>query len=273
MKISTPAGEICLIERKQDYPARAPGGQASPGRCVMNEPDRYYTRLRAKPEPAEMQPLAQNLFDSIFRTHLDSPGFAVIGFATAIEPSELRRFLVELKQEFGQIYHAERQKYLVYRSMMRFDQQVTTRFHLDGAPEESYLMLGYEPSEVQSELAIADYTRAAYDLGMTPALFLADFQRRPDFSEQILTDYITPVREFDSSRPHVWIVNNSRLPFRPEEGNSLGVMHQATIINPQPGKRRIVNSTMLCVVSAPSEEFVSASEQQEYLTTTAISGT
>ena len=59
--------------------------------------------------------------------------------------------------------------------MARFDQQETTKFHLDGAPEQSMLMLGYEPSRVVSRLFLADYTRAASDLGITPQLFLTEF--------------------------------------------------------------------------------------------------
>ena len=47
--------------------------------------------------------------------------------------------------------------------MGRFDSQTTTKFHLDGAPDEAFLMLGYEASPVRSELAIADYSKAARD--------------------------------------------------------------------------------------------------------------
>jgi hypothetical protein len=39
---------------------------------------------------------------------------------------------------------------------VRFDQQVNT-FHVDNAADQSFLMLGYEPSEIESELHIADY--------------------------------------------------------------------------------------------------------------------
>jgi hypothetical protein len=35
--------------------------------------------------------------------------------------------------------------------MGRFDSQATTKFHLAGAPDEAFLMLGYEASRVQSE--------------------------------------------------------------------------------------------------------------------------
>ena len=60
-------------------------------------------------------------------------------------------------------------------SMARFDHQTTTKFHLDGAPEESVLMLGYEPTTVASSLNMADYSRAAADRGVSPEQFLAEF--------------------------------------------------------------------------------------------------
>jgi hypothetical protein len=34
-------------------------------------------------------------------------------------------------------------------------------FHVDNAADQSFLMLGYEPSEIESELHIADYYKYA----------------------------------------------------------------------------------------------------------------
>ena len=45
---------------------------------------------------------------------------------------------------------------------------MTTRPHRDGGPDECLLLLGYEPSSVPAELRMADYSRCAHGLGLTP---------------------------------------------------------------------------------------------------------
>jgi hypothetical protein len=50
-------------------------------------------------------------------------------------------------------------KKLSYHWLVRFDQQVNTPFHVDNAADQSFLMLGYEPSEIESELHIYKYMR------------------------------------------------------------------------------------------------------------------
>ncbi len=57
---------------------------------------------------------------------------------------------------------------------MGFDQQETTRPHLEGGREKCLLTLGYEPSEVDLELEISDYTRCALDLGLSSDEFMAE---------------------------------------------------------------------------------------------------
>jgi len=217
------------------------------------------------PTSEELLSLADQLYTEAFRTDFDQPGFVLIGFAFSIPSPDLRRFMVQLKESLSQNHYQRTGKYLVYLSMLRFDQQVTTRFHLDGGPSESYLMLGYEPSDVQSELAIADYVRAAHHLGITTEQFLADYNPLSGAGAERLDGHISRLSDFDPTRAQILLVNNSRLPWDPRSGNPLGVMHQATISMPQPDKSRVINSTMLGAAINLAEEPVSAEAQQEYL--------
>ncbi|WP_156345023.1 hypothetical protein [Verrucomicrobium spinosum] len=66
-----------------------------------------------------------------------------------------------MKEALSRLYGQQFGEPLEYVSMGRFDQQNTTRLHLDGAPARSFLMLGYEPTSVRSEFCIADYSRCA----------------------------------------------------------------------------------------------------------------
>ncbi len=82
--------------------------------------------------------------------------------------------MVELKGLLSDLAVQRGRRPFAYLSMARFDQQETTKFHLDGAPAESLLMLGYEPSKIRSRLFLADYIRASQDLGITPEQYLQD---------------------------------------------------------------------------------------------------
>jgi hypothetical protein len=129
------------------------------------------------------------------------------------------------------------------------------------------LILGYEPSRVVSRLFLADFTRAAFDLGITPQQFLSDFNPMYRKGEELLGRYVTELPQ--PSNGHAWIlvINNSSLPFTEARSNSLGVMHKAIIVTPDDAERRIVNSTML--VTEGDE--ISADKQEEFVRTDKIS--
>jgi hypothetical protein len=180
--------------------------------------------------------------------------------------------MVALKEALNQIYRVRTGKRLVYLSLARFDQQVSTKFHLDGAPLESYLMLGYEPTAVRSRVAIADYTRAAHDWGIEPQVLLTE--RNPMYAdhERQLLPYATVLEAFDPAAAQILLINNSSLPYRPDGTNSLGVMHQATILNPMPGRSRVVNSTMIGTADESAVEALDPAAQKAFLETQAVAG-
>src|SRR4051794_36240046 len=105
--------------------------------------------------------LAEQLAPQVFRTDLQKPGFAVADLGTDLSSRPFRGLLVALASELAQFYHRSFGRPLGLISVGSFDQQVTTEPHLDGGPEESILILGYEPTRVASRLTLIDYTRAA----------------------------------------------------------------------------------------------------------------
>ena len=158
-------------------------------------------------------------------------------------------------------------KPFLIRSMGRFDQQETTKFHVDGAPPESMLVLGYEPSNVRSRLFLADYSRAAFDLGITPQDFLRD--RNPMYrkNEELLARYVTELPQTDEDHGYVVVINNSSAPFAQGRMNPQGVMHMAVIDTPSETEGRIVNSMMLVTEG----EEISQDGQEEFVRTVEIS--
>lgn len=126
-------------------------------------------------------------------------------------------------------------------------------------------MLGYEPTVVESRLSLLDYSRCAFDMGLTPAEFLD--HRNPMFTDgqQRLSNYTTDVAEFDHAGFQILIINDSMTSL--SDRRLLGVLHTAKIINPVPGQLRVVNSMMIdCNAGEPVSD-VSTHDQQEFIYT------
>lgn len=218
--------------------------------------------------PLTVAQLASDTYPKVFRTNFGQPGFALVNLGPDCGSVQQRRMMVELKQRFGRLEQTHRQRRLVYQSLGRFDQQVTTRPHRDGGPDESILMLGYEPSAVRSRISMSDYSQCAHDMGLTPAEFLDHHNPMFADGEKRLETYTTAVTEFDNSCFQILIINNSQTPIG--SGRLLGVLHTAEIINPNPDQLRIVNSTMISAASPPSDEAVLPAEQQSFISTDVI---
>jgi hypothetical protein len=133
-------------------------------------------------------------------------------------------------------------------------------------------MLGYEPTVVQSTLSIADYTRAAHAWGIEPRTLLSDFNPMYADHAQRLSPYVTRLEGFDATVSQILVINNSSLPYREDGKNTLGVMHQATILTPLPDQNRIVNSTMLSSAVNRAEEPAGGNIQLTFVETQEVAG-
>jgi hypothetical protein len=223
----------------------------------------YLLHLGSPPDQAA----AEKVFDLVWRFDFAAPGFCLLDTEPGVDSHTLRSWMVALKQRLSEINVRRGGKPFLFASMSRFDQQVTTKFHLDGAPAESMLILGYEPSNVASRLFLADYIRAAFDLGITPQQFLSDFNPMYKRGEELLGCYVTELPQPADGHSRILVVNNSSLSFTEGRTNPLGVMHKAIIVTPNEAERRIVNSTM--VVTEGDE--ISADKQEEFVRTDKIS--
>lgn len=210
---------------------------------------------------------AEKVYDRVWRFDFDAPGFCLLDTGIGLDSHTLRSWMVDLKERLTEIGVSRGGRPFVYRSMARFDQQETTKFHIDGAPEQSMLMLGYEPSSVRSRLFLADYTRAAFDLGITPQQFLQDFNPMYKKGEELLGRYVTELPQPDDGHSRILPINNSSLECTEARTNPQGVMHKAIIVTPDETEQRIVNSTMLITEG----EEIGQEQQQEFVTTDKIS--
>lgn len=225
----------------------------------------YCRTIASEPQ---LRSMAETVYDLVWRFDFSAPGFAVIETGVGCDSHTLRSWMVTLKERLSDIGVRRGHGPFGYRSMSRFDQQQTTKFHLDGAPDQSLLMLGYEPSQIRSRLFLADYIFAASQLGMTADRFLQDFNPMFSEGEEMLNGYATELPQPMAGCSRIVLINNSCQPWTEARVHSLGVMHKAIVDTPDPAERRVINSTMLALSEV--DDF-SLTQRQEYIETDQIS--
>ena len=178
--------------------------------------------------------VAAEVFRRAWRSSLDLPGYAVVVFDSPVSSHELRRAMWDLVEAFPVRFAPER--------LGRFDQQVSSKFHRDGAPDESLLLLGYEPTTVTSRVFVADAAHAALEVGMGVREFLAAFNPMFPAGEEKLRPFVTEL-ELPTNAPHIVAINNRV---------SLGLLHRAIITTPDPTASRVINSMGLALAGDPT---------------------
>jgi hypothetical protein len=106
-----------------------------------------------------------DVFRRVWRFTSDLPGWAVLVPSRPVESGELRRAMWDLLEHFSAEAVAVGLPPFAVERLGRFDQQASTRFHRDGGPAASLLLLGYESSPVESRFFVADAWRAAAERG------------------------------------------------------------------------------------------------------------
>jgi hypothetical protein len=219
------------------------------------------TIMHAFSSEANLRAGAELVAARVFRTGADRPGFALLGLEEkTLTGRDFRQLLVRLGEDLGEWFGRTFGRGLGYFSLGRFDQQVSTEAHRDGGPDETFLILGYEPTTVRSRLRIFDHVRAARDHGLTPDAFLARYNPLFPQGREALASYGSEVEGFDPTSFQILVINNSVGPELP------GVLHQATIPEPDPSARRVVHSLIMtprpgkCVSWADVQAFVESGQ-------------
>ncbi|MBP3960840.1 hypothetical protein J8F10_36930 [Gemmata sp. G18] len=184
-------------------------------------------------KPDNVSAIAPTVFQHVWRSTLDQPGFALLRLTREVNSRELRRAMVELVAAFPVAFVPER--------FGRFDQQVSSKFHRDGAPPASLLVLGYESTRVRSRFWLADASAAAVRANLSLSAYLAAHNPMFPAGEAELVSVITEL-DLPHGESFIVVANNSLLPFDPGAGNPLGVLHKAVIESPDPNGRRVINS-------------------------------
>lgn len=206
------------------------------------------------PGQDDLEELSLKVYEAVFKTDFSRPGFFLIRLEGVEGSRAERRFMVALKESLSSRCMADPrfQFDLDYFSINRFDQKNSTKPHRDGAPERSILLLGYEPTPVKSVLTMADYSRVAYKLGLSPEQFLEEFNPMYEKGRELLASHTAELCDFDNNCYQVMVINNSCQLYVEGVNNWLGVLHCAEIEDDGISSR-VVNSLSLAPSGAASD--------------------
>jgi hypothetical protein len=218
--------------------------------------------------PASLAELAPSVYERVFRKDFNQPGFVVVDFGVSITSEMLRDCMVMLKNRLSQLHSAHTGQKLMYHWMGRFDQQATTKFHLDNAADQSFFMLGYEPSKVKSKLYFADYVQFCNSMNLSGEEYFDKYNPMYTEGEAQLKPYTTEVEGFREDTYKIVLMNNSNMKIA---DGTIGVLHKAEIVQKDPDLERVINSTMIYAADMDETESFSEIQQQEFITTPIIS--
>ncbi|MCR6640369.1 MAG: hypothetical protein NVV82_15575 [Sporocytophaga sp.] len=212
--------------------------------------------------------MTEFIYKKVFRTDFSEPGFVVIDFGPTFTSEKLRECMVNLKNNLSKIHTDRFGQKLMYQWMGRFDQQETTKFHHDNAADQSFLMLGYEPTEIKSKLYLADYVQFANSINITGEEYFEKYNPMFTDGENLLKPFTTEIEEFREDSFKIVLMNNSNTNKKDE---TIGVFHKAEIIQKDLTKERVINSTMIFSGDIKDDESFSNEQQQDFITTHKIS--
>ena len=208
----------------------------------MSWPDEIIRRRTSCGEPG---PLAEWMYERTCRVDFDEPGFCLVQWLGPLDSTSFRRRMVELKEMMSALHQQRTGDRLVYRMADRFDQQESTRLHLDGGPEEGLLMLGYEPTEARRAADMVDFSRSAFEEGLSPEEFLARYNPMFAADEEPLRRHAHRLTCSCPGSFQILCINNSRAAHSATYPRWQGVLHAVTVPRPQDRRTRIVDSTLI----------------------------
>lgn len=178
----------------------------------------------------------------VFRDSVSSPGFYFADLGSDIDSKTFRRTMIDLKEGLNRVCEVHSNKHLTYQWLGRFDHQHTSMFHRDNAASLSFLMLGYEPTEIDSRVFVADYSKLIESKGLSLSKYFGGEEARNTApSDGDLEPFTTELVPFPKNTYRLLLLNNSRS----FDEATYGVFHRGEAIEKIEGADRVINSMML----------------------------
>lgn len=203
-----------------------------------------HTERASVDRPAFTEAELRAIHDAVLRTSTDAPGFWFGDFGPDLDSHRFRRLMIDLSEGLGRVAATVSGRRLGYQWVGRFDHRHSSMFHRDNAAARSVLLLGYEPTTVDSTVAVADYTRYAEDEGITLVdYFGGEEADNVAANDERLAPYATELAPFPNDSYRLLVLNNSKSFAEP----SFGVFHRGRVQASDGAADRVINSIMLTV--------------------------
>lgn len=210
------------------------------------------------------QDLIKTIYSNVFRQNTERKGYYYLNLGCNINSKTFRQSMVNIKNRLSALCKKNMNKELHYQSLGRFNHQYTSKPHRDTAPDHSFLMLGYEPTVVESTVYITDYSKFIERENIPiDAFFGEDKEANLVHNISQFEEYIKEIRPFNKNDYRIIIANNSRS----YKEKTFGVFHSAEIPKKMDNQDRIINYMMLKLSSLNSEERYTIQNIKKFLNT------
>ncbi|MEO1052283.1 MAG: hypothetical protein AAFX87_16745 [Bacteroidota bacterium] len=204
------------------------------------------------------------IYDAVFRGSTEQPGFYFQDFGKQIDSKTFRQLMVELKSGLSRICELRSDKQLNYQWMGRFNHQHSSGFHRDSAEAHSFLMLGYEPTNVDSKVFVADYSKLIESHNVSlEAYFEGTQDINTANNNHPISPFVTELAPFPKDHYRLLLVNNSKS----FEEKTYGLFHRGEVAHKIDGEDRIINSLMLHMCDKSVEEQFDSSAIMDFIHT------
>jgi hypothetical protein len=204
--------------------------------------------------------LLSSIYDNVARTSTSALGFYHQSISRDVSSHDLRTAMITIGDHLIDRIKSDLGISMDYFSMGRVDQKNTTKIHLDGAPPQSILILGYEPSLVRSTVSVIDYIKYCSDNGVNVSDFLKDYN--PMYSDGIdFANYTTRLVNFDNENNNIIVINNSSSDC--SSCGMCGLMHLANVRHSS--EPRIINTINIADLSSTQNTPLGEIEKQLFV--------
>lgn len=209
----------------------------------------------------------ETAYNAVFRSSTNQPGFYSWDFGSQIDSKTFRQYMVDLKKELSKLCGLQLNKQLNYQSVGRFNHQHTSKLHRDTANNHSFLMLGYEPTTVDSKVYVADYSKYLEEKNITlEAFFGGDREANLVENNNVLEPYKTEFTSFKKENYSLLLLNNSKS----FDETTFGIFHAANIPNKVETQDRVINYMMMQLSENNEKEQYDSQIIDEFVSTNKV---
>ena len=207
------------------------------------------------------------IYETVLRESTQHAGFYFKDFGAQLGSEKLRKSMVELKEGLSAISAQRTAHQLNYQWMGRFNHQHSSGFHRDSAHEHSFLILGYEPSKVDSRVSVADYSQLIADKKLSIEVYFEANTEVNIFNKNWdLAPYATELKPFPKENYRLLVLNNSKS-FKEA---TFGVFHRGEVLQKSEQEDRILNSIMLYRADKGTAEQFNEEAVSDFITTDVV---